>query len=370
MTVPEPSWSFVEAQERESAAPSRNAGVLQRLRAAVSTPDGPNRDVVSRVFVLGTFGTDAVAERLATVLRRRGRETRALRTSDVEHDVASRPGRFAPIETVTVDGASSQTPLRDARDRHGSPDVVVVTAIGLGDLSTFGPGRGDVVRSIAGAVPAGARVVNAEGAPSVAGYLETAVERRGASITHVGDHDTEAPGAELAGAIDGALAALDEPPLPPAERDSLIASSRPEWIDLPGGRLFDGLGVTDVVAVERLRRALVEGTDGANAVELVAVLPRDGRDFAAAMADYAERSHDRTVLDSVHVVGPLASQLERYCDAPTVTHDPGASPDAVLETALSSGQTVVVGSEDCLAGSRLADAMRQRIQRSGTPRIG
>lgn len=363
--MPELNWSFVQVSDDETAETTDDDGVLERLRAAIAPPQREVGDVVSRVFVLGTFGTDAVADRLASVLRRRGRETHAVTTDDRSGDRRPR-GRSAPIETVVVEGGDAETPIRDARDLLGPPDVVVVTAVGRGDLAALGPGRGDVVRSIAGAVPAGAHVVNAEGSPAVSSYLEIAIERRGASLVHVGDHDADAPGAELTGAIDGALASLDEAPLPREERDALVATSRPEWVDLPEGRLFDGLGVTDAVAVERLRRALADDA----AVELVVVLPRDRRDVAAAFASYAERSHRRTVLGRVHAVGPLASRFDRRCDAPTVVHEPNASADDVLETALSSGPTMVVGSQDCLDGSGLSEAMRQRIERSGTPRIG
>lgn len=370
--MPEPAWSFVEVRGSDGrGAPGshRDRGVLGRLRSVVGPPERPDSSVVSRLFVVGTFATGVVAERLVTVLRRRGRETRAVDSTGTD-DPPSRPGRTAPIEAVTVDGTGSQTPLADASDRYGRPDVLVVTAIGRGDLGAMGPGRGDVVRSIAAAVPAGAHVVNAEGAPAVAGYLETAVERRGASITHVGGHDAAAPGAELAGAVDAALAALDEPPLSESERGTLVAASRPDWIEFPEGRLFDALGVTDVVAVERLRRALAGGATEGDAVELVAVLGRDRRALAAATADYAERSHERGVVSRLHAVGPLAGLVERRCDVPCVTHEPGVTADAVLETALSNGPTIVVGSQECPIGADLEGVIQQRIERSGTPRIG
>lgn len=370
---------------------------------AVTAADAPE-DVVARVFVVGTFGTEAVAETLASVLRRRGRETHAVTTGDGTETWRG-DARAAAVQVVAVGGDDSATPIRDALDLIGPPDVVAVTAIGLGELASYGPGRGDVVRTIAAAVPAGVHVVSAEGSPGVAGYLETAVERRGATIDHVGAHDAAAPGAEFAGAVDGVLAALDEPPLPEEERGSLVAASRPEWVDLPDGRLYDALGVTDTVAVERLRRALVgtsdrsdggsgrgrngtgvhggrhggiEGNRGPTGrqdaattpVELLAVLDEQRRDAAAALAAYAERAHGRDAVATLHVLGPLADRVAARCDASTVAHGPGTDPGDVLDAALSGGPTLVVGSEDCEDGDALADALARRVERSGSLRIG
>lgn len=366
--MPDLEWSFAEfgAEGSTDGDLDDAGGLFARLASAVRPAGGGERGIVSRVFVLGTFGTEAVAERLAAVLRRRGRETHAVTTAE---DAADRRagGQRAPIETVVVEGTASTSSVRDARDLLGPPDVVVVTAVGRGHLASLGPGRGDVVRSIAAAVPEGAHVVNAEGSPAVAGYLETAVARRGATIEHVGDHDATAPGAELAGAIDGVLATLDESPQPASERDALAATSRPEWVDLPDGRLFDALGVTDTVAVERLRGALA---GGGTAVELVAVLPRRRRDVAAALAAYADDAHDRSAVDRVHAVGALADRFERRCAAPTETYGPEASPDAVLSAALSHGPAMIVGSEDGVAAAGLSDAVDERIERSGTLQIG
>lgn len=316
----------------------------------------------ARVLVLGTFGTEAVAQRLEAVLARRGRATHAVTVDDE----ASRDLR-APVETLVVEGGSEPGAVRNARDLLGPPDVVVVTAVGRDDLERLGPGRGDVVRSLAAAVPAGATVVNAEGSPAVRRYLATAVERRGATITHVEEHDAEAPGAELAAAIDAALAALDEPPLPEEERAALVAASRPEWLALPDGRLYDALDVTDTVAIERLRGALVEDREP---ITLVAVLPAGRRDVAAALASYADEHHRRALVGAVHPVGPMAELFADRCDAPTVPHGTDPPADVLLAEALADGPTMVVGSAEEPAGDALSEAITERVERSGAARIG
>lgn len=360
----EPPWWLGRWSVHRSTGPAGAVrGPLARIRSSIGRVLRPRRaSVDARVLVLGTFGTDAVAQRLESVLARRGRAPHAVTVDDE----ASRDVR-APVETLVVEGGGEPAGVREARDLLGPPDVVVVTAAGRDDLERLGPGRGDVVRSLAAAVPAGGCVVNAEGSPAVQRYLEAAVRRRGGTITHVDGHDADAPGAELAAAIDAALAALEEPPLPEEEHTALVAASRPEWLELPEGRLYDALGVTDVVAIDRLRAALVEDREP---VSLVAVLPAERRDVAAALAEYAAKRHRRALLDSVHAVGPLATRFAACCDAPVADHAADAPADAVLATALASAPAVVAGSADGPAGTAFSAAITERIEPSDTARIG
>ncbi len=352
--------SYRESSERQS---SDGGGLIRSIRSVLR----PRRGAVeARVFVLGTVGTAAVTERLRAVLERRGYAARSVRIDGDDPTLDNRDERGA-VDFLLVDAHGDGEAVGRARDMLGPPDVAVVTAAGSDGTATRGPGRGDVVRSIASAVPAGAHVVNAEGTPAVRRYLARAIERRGATISHVGAHDADAPGAELGSAIDGALAALEEAPMPDEEREALAASSRPEWIDLPAGQCYDALGVTDAVAIERLRHALC--SDG-EPVELVVVTDGRRRDVAATLANYASECHERRTVPTVYAIGPLAEQFADRCAAPTVEYGPDAAGETVLDEALAAGPTLVTGVEETPAGSAIANAIAGRIQRSGTPKIG
>ncbi|GAB3689593.1 hypothetical protein GCM10028857_25110 [Salinarchaeum chitinilyticum] len=362
----DPSWSKTARESyRESSGRQSGdgGGLLRSIRGILR----PRRGAVeARVFVLGTVGTAAVTEQLRAILERRGYAARSV-TIDEEDPTLDGRGDRGAVDVLLVDAHGDGEAVGRARDMLGPPDVAVVTAAGSDGTATRGPGRGDVVRSIASAVPAGAHVVNAEGTPAVRRYLATAVERRGATISHVGAHDADAPGAELGSAIDGALAALEEAPMPDEEREALAASSRPEWIDLPAGRCYDALGVTDAVALERLRRALC--ADG-EPIELVVVTDRSRRAVAATLADYASECHERRTVPTVYVVGALAEQFAERCAAPTVVHDTDAVGERVLDEALAAGPTLVTGVEETPAGTAITDAIAGRFERSGTPKIG
>jgi len=154
--------------------------------------------------------------------------------------------------------------------------------------------------------------------------------------------------------------------MPDEEREALAGASAPEWLDLPAGRCYDALGVTDVVALERLRRALCP--DG-EPVELLVVTAAGDRDAAATLAEYATECHHQRTIPTVYVVGPLADRFADRCAAPTVVHDeaPGGH---VLDEALAAGPTLVVGSATSPTGTEIEDAITERIERSGAPRIG
>ncbi|AGN01542.1 Mur ligase family CapB protein [Salinarchaeum sp. Harcht-Bsk1] len=362
----EPPWSVTDWNSPRE--PQRgDAGSGGGLRGSLRRLLRPRRGAVeARVFVLGTVGTDAVTDRLCAVLDRRGHATRAVTIGEGDPALRGRGERGA-VETLVVNAHDDSEAVRRAQDMLGPPDVVVVTAAGRDSRAARGPGRGDVVRSIAGSVPAGAHVVNAEGTPAVRRYLATAVERRGATISHVGAHDADAPGAELGSAIDGALAALEEPPMPDEEREAFAAASHPEWLDLRAGRCYDALGVTDTVALERLRYALCPDREP---IELVVVTDRERRDVAATLADYASDCHERRLIPTVYAIGPLSAQFADRCTAPTVDRGGDAPAGRVLDEALAAGPTIVVGPEGTPAGTAIADSITERIERSGTARIG
>lgn len=357
-------WTVGEEPSSQQARAGGTRRPLSALVASLRRAVRPRRGAVdARVLVLGTVGTGTVTERLGAVLERRGV---AVRTVSVEDGDPPRRNREA-VETLVVEGAGDADAVRAARDLLGPPDVVVVTALGRDGTTARGPGHGDVIRSVVSSVPAGAQVVNAEGSPALRRALARAVDRRGASIVHVGGHEAAAPGAELGSAIDGALAAIEEPPLPDEEREALATASRPQWLELPGGRLYDALGVTDAVAIERLRRAL---TDPGEPVELVVALPRERSDVAPLLADYAGDCHDRRALATVHALGPRADRFAERCSAPTIAHGPEANPAAVLRDALSGAPALVVGVAGTPDGEALEGAITARMERSGAPRIG
>lgn len=155
--------------------------------------------------------------------------------------------------------------------------------------------------------------------------------------------------------------------MPDEEREALAEASRPEWLDLPKGRCYDAIGVTDTVALERLRRALIPDREP---VELAVVCSRKRRDVTATFAAYASECHGRRVVATVHAVGPGAEQFANRCAAPTVVHGAEGRAEAVLDEAMAAGPTIVAGVEDTPTGTALETAITERIERSGTPRIG
>lgn len=332
----------------------------------------------SRIVVTGSRGKSTTTRRLTDVLHRRGYDTLAKITGDrplvivngeerlldrqgprtllyenaqIVREYAAELDAYEP-EDVAIFENQGLTPYTTGLVNRTfiDGDVVVVTNIRQDHVSTMGDSRANIARGIARAVPADAHVVVAEQHETLRRYLREEAERRGATVEFVAvpDHHRGLLGAETMHAINPALEAIDEPPLPAAEIDSYLAELQPEWTRLPDGRVYNAASVNDVESTEQVRRALIEDDEK---ILPFLYLREDRRGRTASFADYVELLADNDSIDQVHAAGGYATTLKRNVNVDVTVHDEDAGD--VLDALLDVGQPVV------FMGNTVADFMRQ-----------
>ena len=177
------------------------------------------------------------------------------------------------------------------------------------------------------------------------------IEARGGSIEQV-----EVParhrgllGAETVHAVNTALQAVGEIPVPATELDAFIEQIQPEWVHLDGGRLFNAAEVNDVESTEMVRRSLVDG-DGQILPFVYLRFDRRGR--TASFAEYIDLLADRDCIDHVHVGGAGTDSFARNVDVSVTQHSRNEDASAVLSELLAGEQPLL------LMGNTVDDFMR------------
>lgn len=234
------------------------------------------------------------------------------------------------------------------------PQVVFLTNVREDHLDTMGGSRQAVARSLARSIPGGTHVVSGEQNPQIRDYLERELDRRDATITHVtvpARHET-VPGAEIVYGIDLVLQAVDEPPLSPTERESLLDQMDVSWTHLPAGRIFNAAAANDVQSTELIRRHLLSDAD--EVIQPVVYLRSDRRGRTASFLRYLTKLAEQGAIEQARVVGEDADLFALNTSFPVVVHDETReSPTELLDSALADCWPVMV------AGNTVSEFMTE-----------
>ncbi|TQQ83123.1 Mur ligase [Halonotius terrestris] len=354
----------------------------------------------TRIIVSGSRGKSSTVRRLDDVFNRRGYDTFTKITGN--YPVIIRNGRVHPIERqgprttlyenvnvirefgprigefdskavgIFENQAISEYTTRIVNQRFIQPDVILMTNVRQDHNDTLGKRRQDIARSLSRSVPAGTHVVNGEQHPALHEYMREEIEARGGTIEQV-----EVParhrgllGAETVHAVNTALQAVGETPVPAAELNAFIEQIQPEWVHLEGGRLFNAAEVNDVESTEMVRRSLV---DGENILPFV-YLRFDRRGRTASFADYIDLLAERDCIDHVHVGGADTGTFARNVDVSVTVHEDDEDAATVLKELLTADQPVMLmgntvdafmrAMEDAIADRVVAYRDRERADRT------
>jgi UDP-N-acetylmuramoylalanine-D-glutamate ligase len=351
------------AHERlEAVRTFANRGTDHRERLA---------NIDTRIVVSGTRGKSGTTERLHEVFHARGHDSGAKITGN--RPTMLRNGERQPItrgERVTLyenerelrqdtpedvlvveNQAISDYTTRMVAEQFVDPDVVVLTNIRRDHLDTLGGDRLAIARAFARAIPAGTHVVNGEQSPALRECLETELDRRNATVSHVSIPDEHAhiPGAESVYALNDVLAAVDEPPLSQELLSGYLDEMRVEWRSIEGGHVFDAASVNDTESTEVVRRALAADQPGT--IQPLLYLRGDRRGRSAAFLEYLSEQYEQGVFEQVRIAGDGTARFARRASFPVIRHD-GDGPATVLDAALDDGWPIF------LVGNTVADFMR------------
>lgn len=323
----------------------------------------------TRIIVSGSRGKSSTVRRLDDVFNRRGYDTFTKITGN--YPVIIRNGRVHPIERqgprttlyenvnvirefgprigefdseavgIFENQAISEYTTRIVNQRFIQPDVILMTNVRQDHNDTLGKRRQDIARSLSRSVPAGTHVVNGEQHPALHEYMREEIEARGGTIEQV-----EVParhrgllGAETVHAVNTALQAVGEAPVPAAELDVFIEQIQPEWLHLEGGRLFNAAEVNDVESTEMVRRSLVKGDEK---ILPFVYLRYDRRGRTASFAEYVDLLSDRGCIDHVHVGGADSNSFARNVDVSVTQHSHDEDANAVLSELFSAEQPLLL----------------------------
>jgi len=223
------------------------------------------------------------------------------------------------------------------------PHVVFLTNVREDHLDTMGGSRQTVARSLARAIPTGTHVVSGEQDAQIREYLERELDRRDATVTHVTvpqRHQT-IPGAEIVYGIDSVLEAVDEPPLAPAERESLLDRMDVSWTQLPAGRVFNAAAANDVQSTELIRQHLLG--DSKEVVQPLLYLRSDRRGRTASFLRYLTTLAEQGAIDQARVVGEDTDLFTLHAPFPVVAHNEASeNPSEILDCALADSWPVII----------------------------
>ena len=329
-------------------------------------------DADIRIGVSGIRGKSSTAKRFGEILHERGYDTYTKITGDQPTSYTN--GRKTAIQrrgprvtlyeninlvreflpqlasTVAEDAvvmenqAITEYTMRMVNEQFLKPDILLFCNVRQDHNDTLGKRRQTIARSFARSVPEGCHVINAEQHGVIHEYLTEEVEARGATIEQVDvpDHHRDLIGAETVHALNHILTHLDEPPLPDAELQRMLDTIQPEWIDLPGGRVFNGAKVNEIESTELFRRQLVGTGDDAELVCPFVFLRHDRRGRTASFVEYINILADRGLIDRLHVGGSYTGVFARRVDVPATAHDTDAtSASEVLDRLLATDQPVI-----------------------------
>ncbi|AHG00080.1 Mur ligase [Halostagnicola larsenii XH-48] len=330
----------------------------------------------TKIVVSGTRGKSSLTRWMHDILHRREYDTYAKVTGN--NPVSIHSGTEEPIEReglvrlyenereirahtpkdamIVENQAISSYTTRMFNARFADPDVLVLSNIREDHLSTLGTDRYKVARGLVRAVPEGTHVVNAEQDPALREYVETEVQRRGATVSHVTvpSEYEQIPGIESIYALNEVLEAIDETPLSEDELAHYREQMDVEWTQLYNGRVYNAAEVNDVQSTEMIRRALFTRDSSVDQIVPFLYLRGDRRGRTVSFLHYLNELYraDDPVFDRVHVAGETTAAFERKASFPVTVHDKDADAVIVLDNLLAGQKPVFI------MGNTVADFMR------------
>jgi len=331
-----------------------------------------------RIVVSGIRGKSSTVKRLDDVFNRRGydvltkitgNQPTLIRNGDVIP--IDRPGpyttlyenldvlrEFNPIfdsytpENVAIfenQGITEYT-TRLFNQRFVKPHVVVIANIRQDHQDTLGKSRRDIARAFARTIPPNTHVVSGELHPVLHEYMSEEVEQAGGTLTQVSIPDDQRGriGAETVYAVNDVLRLLEMDPVPEEQLNEYLDAIQPEWVQVPGGRVFNGAEINDIESTEAIRRSLA----GDNYVLPFVYLRADRRSRTASFANYLNTLADRNLIREARAGGAFTDVFASNVDVPVTTHSRDEDAGVVLDEMLDEDYPVM------LMGNTVDDFMR------------
>lgn len=326
------------------------------------------KGIETRIVVSGIRGKSSTVRRLDDIFNRRGynvltkitgNRPMLIRNGDVIP--IDRPGpyttlyeninvlrEFAPVldsytpEDVAIfenQGITEYT-TRMFNQRFVQPDVVVLANIRQDHQDTLGKTRREIARAFARTIPPDTHVISGELHPVLHEYLTAEVEQAGATIEQVTIPEAHRGriGAETVFAVNDVLSYLGMEPVPEEHLTAYLDAIQPEWVQVPGGRVFNGAEINDIESTEAIRRALA----GENYVLPFVYLRADRRSRTASFATYLNTLAERDLIDRARAGGAFTEVFASRVDVPVTTHDREEDAGNVLEEMLAEAHPVLL----------------------------
>lgn len=367
---------------RQSVANALGAGPVHRRRLA---------SVDTRIVVSGVRGKSSAVRWLHDAFDSRDREVLAKVTGNHPHLL--RNGVSEPIErgtqvrlyenerllrTAATDDLDvlvfenqgiRQYTTRLINEQFVRPDIVFLTNAREDHLDTLGSNRTQIARALARSITAGTLVVCGESDEGLRNYIADELDRRDATVEFVDPPaDVQStPGAEIVYGVDTILQAVCGEGLTDRQIEGYLDTLRPEWIDLPSGRVFNAASVNDVQSTELTRSYLVGESN--EQVEPLLNLRRDRRGRTASFIRYLDSLYDSGKIEQVHLTGADQQLFALNTDVPVCRHDTDEESAAdVLTDAVDTGRPVLLMGNTVTDFMRsMADEIRRRTDDDETP---
>jgi hypothetical protein len=321
-----------------------------------------------RIVVSGIRGKSSTVKRLDDVFNRRGYDVLTKITGNQPMLIRNgdaipidRPGpyttlyeninvlrEFNPIfdaytpENVAIfenQGITEYT-TRLFNQRFVKPHVVVIANIRQDHQDTLGKTRRDIARAFARTIPPDTHVVSGELHPVLHEYMSEEVEQAGGTLTQVSIPDDQRGriGAETVYAVNDVLRLLDMEPVPESQLNEYLDAIQPEWVRVPGGRVFNGAEINDIESTEAIRRSLA----GDNYILPFVYLRADRRSRTASFANYLNTLADRDLIREARAGGAFTDVFASNVDVPVTTHSRDEDAGVVLEGMLDEEYPVML----------------------------
>jgi hypothetical protein len=216
----------------------------------------------------------------------------------------------------------------------------VIANIRQDHQDTLGKTRRDIARAFARTIPPDTHVVSGELHPVLHEYMEDEIKQAGGELTQVTIPADQRGriGAETVYAVNDVLRLLDMDPVPDEQLNAYLDAIQPEWVQVPGGRVFNGAEINDIESTEAIRRSLA----GENYILPFVYLRSDRRSRTASFANYLNTLADRDLICRARAGGAFTDVFASNVDVPVMTHSRDEDAGEVLDEMLAEKYPVML----------------------------
>ncbi len=336
-------------------------------------------DIDTRIVVSGIRGKSSTVRRLDDVFNRRGYDVLTKITGNqpvlirnrnvisvdrkgphvtlyenirVLREFGSQLSAYTPEDVAIFENQGiTEYTTRLINERFVKPHIVVIANVRQDHQDTLGKSLRDIARAFARTIPAGTKVVNGEQNDVLAEYMRKEIEQQGGEVIEVTIPDAQKGriGAETVYATNDVLRLLNMEPVPEEQLNAYVDAIQPHWLDVPGGRVFNGAEINDIESTEAIRRELA----GDNYVLPFVYLRADRRSRTASFAKYLNTLAERDLIQRAHAGGAFTSVFASNVDVPVVEHNRSEDAGEVLDEMLATEYPVL------LMGNTVDEFMRR-----------